>query len=61
MDTVFTAWQLKEKCREQHQDLFIAFNDLSKAFDTVNMELMWNIRLAAHKDLPISFNNSMGR
>ncbi|XP_061891552.1 dickkopf-related protein 3b isoform X2 [Entelurus aequoreus] len=45
VDMVFTTRQLQEKCREQHQDLFVAFIDLSKAFDTVNRELLWNILL----------------
>ena len=33
--------QLLEKSRERHKDLYIAFIDLSKAFDTVNRELLW--------------------
>lgn len=43
VDLIFTTRQLQEKCREQHQDLFMAFIDLSKAFDTVNRELVWRI------------------
>ena len=35
--------QLQEKCCEQHQDLYLAFVDLTKAFDTVNRDLLWNI------------------
>ena len=42
-DMIFVARQLQEKCREQHQDLYLAFVDLTKAFDTVNRELLWNI------------------
>lgn len=42
---VFTARQLQEKCREQHQDLLIAFIDQLKAFDNVNWELLWSILL----------------
>ena len=34
---------LQEKCRKQHQDLYIAFVDLTKAFDMVNRDLLWNI------------------
>ena len=43
VDMIFTTRQLQEKCREQHQDLFMAFIDLSKAFDTVNRELLWSV------------------
>ena len=43
IDMIFVAWQLQEKCREQHQDLYLAFIDLTKAFDTVNRNLLWNI------------------
>ena len=40
---IFVARQLQEKCREQRNDLCIAFIDLSKAFDTVNREMLWDI------------------
>ena len=43
IDIIFVARQLQEKCREQHQDLYLAFVDLTKAFDTVNRDLLWNI------------------
>ena len=43
IDMIFVAWQLQEKCCEQHQDLYIAFVYLTKAFDTVNQDLLWNI------------------
>ena len=43
IDMIFVAWQLQEKCREQHQDLYMAFVDLTKAFGTVNRDLLWNI------------------
>ncbi|XP_034071876.1 LOW QUALITY PROTEIN: uncharacterized protein LOC117545945 [Gymnodraco acuticeps] len=43
VDMIFTARQLQEKCREQHQDLFMAFVDLSKAFDTVQRERLWEV------------------
>ena len=42
-DMIFVAWQLQDKCREQHQHLYMAFVDLTKAFDTVNRDLLWNI------------------
>ena len=42
IDMMFIARQLQEKCRQQHQDIYLAFVDLTKAFDTVNRDL-WNI------------------
>ena len=39
IDMIFVARQLKEKCHEQHQDLYLAFVDLTKASDTVNFLL----------------------
>ena len=36
---IFVARQLQEKCREQHQDFYIAFVDLTKAFDSINQDL----------------------
>ena len=32
-----------EKCREQHRDMYIAFVDLSKAFDSVDRDLLWAV------------------
>ena len=43
IDMIFVARQLQEKCHEQHQDLYLAFVDLTKAFDIVNRDLLWNI------------------
>ena len=43
IDMIFVARQLQKKCCEQHQDLYMAFVDLTKAFDTVNQDLNWNI------------------
>ena len=40
---IFVARQLQEKSQEQHSDLFMAFVDLTKAFDTVNREGLWKI------------------
>ena len=40
VDMVFTTRQLQEKCREQHKYLFMAFVDLSKAFDTEERALV---------------------
>jgi len=33
-DMIFVARLLQEKCREQNQDIFLAFIDLTKALDT---------------------------
>ena len=41
-DMIFVARQIQEKCHEQNRELYIAFIDLAKAFDTVNRELLWN-------------------
>ncbi|KAF0027118.1 hypothetical protein F2P81_019859 [Scophthalmus maximus] len=38
---IFVARQVQEECREHCKDLYLAFIDLSKAFDTVNRELLW--------------------
>ena len=43
IDMIFVARRLQEKCYEQHQNLYMAFVDLTKAFDTVNRDLLWNI------------------
>jgi len=43
IDMIFVARLLQEKCREQYQNLFFAFIDLTKAFDTVNRTLLWGI------------------
>jgi len=42
-DMVFAARQLQEKSMEQHQDLYMTFVDLTKAFDTVSREGLWKI------------------
>ena len=43
IDMIFVARQLHEECWEQHQDLYMAFVDLTKALDIVNPDLLWNI------------------
>jgi exonuclease III len=43
IDMVFAARQLQEKSMEQHQDLYMTFVDLTKAFDTVSREGLWRI------------------
>ena len=40
---IFDARQLQEKCHEQHKNICMAFVDLTKALDTVNRYLLWNI------------------
>ena len=42
-DVIFVDRQLQENYREQLQDLYLAYVDLTKAFDTVNRDLLWNI------------------
>ena len=43
VDMIFAARQLQEKCKEQHQDLYTTFVDLTKAFDTVSRAGLWKI------------------
>ena len=45
VDAIFTARQLQEKSREHHLPLYMAFIDLSKAFDMVNRHALWRILL----------------
>ena len=40
---ILVAQQLQDKCREQHQDQYLAYVDLTKAFDIFNWDLLWNI------------------
>ena len=42
-DMIFVACQLQEKCREQRVDLCMAFINLSKAFGTVNRDMLWEV------------------
>ena len=42
-DMIFSLRQLQEKCREQRQPLFIAFIDLTKAFDLVSRDGLFKI------------------
>ena len=42
-DVVFIACLVQEKCLEQRWDLYMAFFDLTKAFGTVNYDLLWNM------------------
>jgi hypothetical protein len=38
IDMIFSIRQLQEKCREQHMPLYLAFIDLTKAFDLVSRD-----------------------
>ena len=42
-DGIFTLRQLMEKSREQRRNMYIAFVDFTKAFDTVNRDLCYGI------------------
>ena len=42
-DMIFVLRQIQEKCREQNMGLFVAFIDLTKAFDTVSRDGLWKI------------------
>ena len=42
-DMVFSVRQLQEKCREQRQPLYIAFVDLTKAFDLVSRSGLFSL------------------
>ena len=43
IDMIFSVRQLQEKCREQQKPLFIAFIDLTKAFDLVSRDGLFSI------------------
>ena len=43
IDMIFSLKQLQEKCREQRQPLFIAFIDLTKAFNLVSRDGLFKI------------------
>ena len=42
-DVAFVLWQLQEKCWEKNKGLYVAFADLTKAFDSVNRKGLWMI------------------
>ena len=46
-DMTFSLRQLQEKCKLHSQDLYLLFIDLTKAFDTVHREGLWDILLKA--------------
>ena len=43
VDMIFVRRQIEKKCREQNMDLYAAFVDLTKAFDTASSEGPWKI------------------
>ena len=43
VDMIFAARQIQEKCMEQQRELYMAFIDLTKAFDTVDRLTLWSI------------------
>ena len=42
-DVIFALRQIQEKCREQSQDIYTVFIDLTKAFDSVNRTGLWKL------------------
>ena len=40
---MFVARQIQEKEREQNSPIYMVFIDLSKAFDTINREVLWQL------------------
>lgn len=53
IDPIFTLRQLQEKSIEQQRPLYMVFIDFTKAFDSVNRELLW--KLLAHYGCPDTF------
>ena len=43
IDMIFSLRQLQEKCREHHMPLYIAFIDLTKAFDLVSRDCLFKV------------------
>ena len=43
IDMIFSLRQLQEKCREQNQPLYVAFIDLTKAFDLVSRDGLFKV------------------
>ena len=42
-DMIFAACQVQEKCIEQNLDLYMVFVDLTKSFDTIRIDGVWQI------------------
>jgi len=45
MDMIFTARQLKKNFLEQQRELYAAFTDLTKAFDSIGRSALWAVLL----------------
>ena len=43
IDPIFTLRQLQEKSIEQQRPLYMVFIDFTKAFDTIDRELLWKL------------------
>ena len=43
IDMIFVARQVQEKCREHNLDMYMVFVDLTKAFDTISRDGLWQI------------------
>ena len=43
VDMIFSLWQIKEMCHEQNMPLYIAFIDLTKAFDFVRRKGLFQL------------------
>ena len=43
----FTARQLFQKSREHNDSLFALFVDLHKAYDSVSIEALWQVRCSS--------------
>ncbi|BHF64463.1 hypothetical protein SprV_0200746800 [Sparganum proliferum] len=54
---IFAARQLQEKCQHMRTHLYSTFMGLTKAFDTVNREVLW--RTMRKFSCPELFNNGM--
>ena len=52
-DMIFAMQQIQQKCREQNQDLYMVFIDLTKAFYLVNRTGFW--KLLANVGCPYTF------
>ena len=52
-DIIFAMQKIQQMCREQNQDLYMVFIDLTKAFDSINRTGLW--KLLANVGCPDTF------